>query len=278
MKGILRKFKIWIQFIIQQFRLRVGFMAIYLGFWLLMSVMFAAVYPFLADNAASITAAVEAFEGTGVAEAFGITEDYITSAQNFIGGEQLAIMVMVSTGVAVFLGASSIGGAIQNKQIFAFLNKPVTRSELFTLHFITNALTITLLNGAIALITWGSFALFVPDDMLSARFIGSIWVGFSIANILFLAIGQCFSLVLGNSITIIAGTLVGIFGQIMDGLSKIDQFPFIVQLFNPFYYLNTARITSDADISGENMVILLLVTLIFFALGLFLFRNKEIYT
>ncbi len=273
----MKQLKISLQFIWQQIHLRLGFIIIYALLWLAISVMFASIYPFLAENAESITAAVQAFEGTGLAEAFGITDSYVSSIQNFVGGEQLITFSMVSTGVAVFLGAASIGGAIRNKQIFAFLTKPISRSQLYFLHFLTNSITILILNSLVMFITWASFSIFVPDEAFDEGFILSTFLGFTVINLLFLSFGHLFSLLIGSFRTIIFGIFLGIFGQILDGLSAIDDFHFIAKLFNPYYYLNTSRITEEATLDSADMLILVLITSFFFTLGIFLFRRKEIY-
>lgn len=273
----MQRITIGLQFVKQQLYLRRNFILIYAVFWLLMSGLFAALYPLLEQNSESFNQAVAAFEGTGIAEAFGITADYASSAQAFVGGEQLSIFSMVASGVAVFLGAATIGGAIQTKQIFAFLNKPLSRTAVYTLHYFTNLFTLVVLNGLVTIITWLTYAIFVPDDPFDDGFLLSIFLGFTVINALFLAFGQLFSILIGSMPTILIGIFAAIFGQMLDGISTLKDFPTILKFINPFYYLNTVRIKDSGILESSDMLILVLLTVMLFFLGVVFFRKKEIY-
>lgn len=277
MNNVLKKLRIYMQLFLQQLRLRYRFILVYVFFWFLMTVMFAAVYPFLKDNSEAITNVVGAFEGTGLAEAFGITEDYVASTQDFVGGEQLTIYAMVAAAAAAILGASSIGGSINNKQIFFLLTKPISRGELFCLHFAINSFTVILMNILVTAVTWVGFAIFVPSDLLSVDFVYSILVGFSVISVFFVAVGQMISLIFEPSMSMGVAVGIAVFGELLDGLSQIDGFPFWIQLFNPFYYLNTTRMTQQAELASDDLVLLLLCSAIMLIAGLSLFRNKQIY-
>lgn len=264
----------YILLITQQLKKSKKLFMVWSSVWLLLSILFAAVFKTMsvsADESAKIYASLP----QAVLKTVNIPMDYLSSPEKFLSGQFLTVFLLAGSILAITISVHAIGGRIQDKTIIGLLTKDFSRPTLYAALAFALALVFVAMSFAAGISLYGMFALF-SSATPSLMYICSLAVGAGILFMTFLGLGQLLGTVLQKPYALGAGYAFAIVSFFANGLGALAGAPAWIQKSSLYYYFDASAL-SQSNSLGVKVVVLVGLALLFTIVGMAAFRKKDIY-
>jgi ABC-2 type transport system permease protein len=200
----------------------------------------------------------------------------LTSPAGFLSGYYFNYMPLLLAVFAVLAGAAAVGGEEKRGTMDLLISNPIPRWRMLTEKFAAFIVAL----AAIVLLTsilMGAGMVVTPEirDGLDLGGLVEATVNIMPATLLFGAMAFLLSAALPGRIPsavvaaglLIASYLLNLLGEVSTALEPLQK-------INPFYYYGTATMVMGVD--WGNMVLLLMASLVLFAIALFSFQRRDL--
>ncbi|MBL8159046.1 ABC transporter permease subunit [Candidatus Saccharibacteria bacterium] len=262
----------------QQFRLKLGSLAIWTIVWSLLLLLFSSVFNSLSDDAEETAKVFESLPK----ELYGALNinpsAYLTSIENFLSGQFLFVYMLAGTIFAFALGVGAIGKRIENGTIANFLTRPLPRGDIYIVQWLVNCLFLAMAGALVGGIAWLIFdTLLTGQDIISEGYFFWTFTGTTLLFITFATLGQLVGTLMNGGRSLAVGAAIAVASYFINALGAIAELPQWLQSVSLFHYLDVATLRDEYVLNGERALYLVGFTLLFVLLGWLLFRRKDIY-
>lgn len=243
--------------------------------WTSVGVLFAFVFNSIKPDADKFNELVQSMPKS-ITSSFNIGANYLSKPETFLSGQFLTIFSLIGSIFTLIMGVNEIGEKIVNGTIVNWLNKNISRVQLYVLQAVANIIYIIVSNTLVWLGIYTAFTLFADTDSLSTDYFvyGSIGTG-----LLFLAwasIGQALGVLLPKSLAQNIGIGVIVLSWFINNLSTIQGFPSWARPFSLFYFFDNVKLRDEFMLNADRALILPIIILISILIGTLYFRHRDI--
>lgn len=197
------------------------------------------------------------------------------STAGFLNGEFMHLIGPIIVGAfGITLGSSLIASEEENKTIDQFLTLSISRNRYFIEKFFGFIILIFILSTVIGLTLQLGVIIYdinlEPKNILYGS-LGLFIFGITCGSISFLS-GAIFA---KNSTAVIIGSGVAILGYVLDSVYKtVNSLSFVKYISLHYYYNNNGVIINGFDL--KHFLVLLIIIILSFFIGLFIFNKRDI--
>ena len=235
-------------------------------------ILFLSIFPVFSQNAEEMKKLLEGYP-EGIRKALGISIDSFTTLLGFYPFV-FGYILLCGAIQAMHLGTSLIAKEMKGTAEF-LLVKPVTRHQVITAKLLA-ALVSIIITNIVYLLVSSLMATFISTETLTINTFLLVSLTLFYLQLIFLALGMLFSVVIPKIKSILSVTLGTVFGFFIINLLDSSVGEKSIRYVSPFEYFDITYISKNASYEIPYVILSLAVILVAMGTSYFVFAKKDI--
>jgi ABC-type transport system involved in multi-copper enzyme maturation permease subunit len=258
-----------------ELRFKLRFLALWILVWVAVGLLYIVLFEPIRKEMTNPQALLNLFPPE-LLKTFNISLDSFTHVEKFLVGKFFTFYLLIAGISAAAWGSSAIWGKVNSGTMAILLSKGLSRMQVFFSLALANFLAVLIKSIPTVLLLYLACRVFTAQQEISLPFFIGMGIVAAALELFCLSLGMLAG-VLFNDIKAQLPFAYTILAWIIDSMSTIENFPHVLQLLTPFYFLDLAQLTAEFSVNAARLLILCTVAGVCFCIASLLFVRKNIF-
>lgn len=208
-------------------------------------------------------------------QALGKDLEQVTNIYGYFSYSIMLYLVISGSILSVVMLCNSITGEIANGNIVFLISKPISRTKIFVAKYLSLIINLLIGNFILGCAAYIIVRLLTQEDSFNIFYIKHIFFLMLLLELFFATFGLFIATLTNHSRGVAVGVLLVLVSYIFKLIASLSEDASILKYLSANYYVDI-EVVKEGTLLNPNIVVIIVSTIILFALALRNFKSKDI--